>query len=204
MITKFTLKSFLVLCISILLSTVMVGSAVTAQEVVHNNPLLAATPQQSIQGGSPVPGGPGFISVSSFAFKPYSSETIQKYESTWMYNGGSDLGIFIAPIYLPHNATITKVVFFFYDEVQTQDLILSLKRLNLYDGSVSAYVALTYSSIDSGYGFVESPISETLINNQMYSYILDVDIPGGYLSSLSLINVRIDYSYPSYLPCVQK
>ncbi len=203
MITKFTLKSFLVLCISILLSTVMVGSAVTAQEVVHDNPILAAPPEQTIQGGSPVPGGPGFISVSSFAFKPFSSDDSQIYDVTWMYNGGADMASFIAPVYLPHDATITKVVFFFYDGITGADLILSLLRVNMFDGSVTP-VARGYSSTSSGLGFIEAPISIPLVDNQLYSYILDVDIPGGHYGSLSLINVRIDYSYPSYLPCVQK
>lgn len=203
MITKFPLKSFLVLCISILLSTVMVGSTVTAQEVVQDNSILTASPEQNIQGGSPVPGGPGFISVSTFAFKPYSSLYDLSYNNLKMFNGGTNAGTYIAPVNLPHGATINKVVLFYQDNRQAENLALFVYRGNLFDGSFDV-VAGAFPNASSGFGYIEGTIFYPLVNNQLYSYTLAVNIPGGCGLDLALINIRIDYDYPVFLPTVQK
>ena len=202
MFTKFALKSILVLCVIILLSTLVVGSAVTAKQSPFSNAILAAPPERALQGGSPVPGGPGFISVSTFGFKPYYPSTNLAYTNTWIYNDSSSYGVYFSPVNLPHGATITKVLFFYYDTVVGANMTFYLERVNLFDGSHTE-VAQVNSTGSAGYGYVESVIFIPAVNNQLYSYIIEADIPGGYLANLSLINIRIDYGYPVYLPTVQ-
>ena len=202
MSAKFALRPILVLCVIMLLSTLVVGSAVSAKESPLSPAIMAAPPEQSIQGGGPVPGGPGFISVSTFSFKPHNSLMNLSYGNAVMYNAGGSGGIYFAPVNLPHGASLTKVLFFYHDTV-TEDMNFYMERVNMFDGSTQVVASATSTGI-AGNGYVESTIFERIINNQLYSYILRVDIPGGVGGGLSLFTIRIDYSYPVYLPTVQK
>ena len=202
MLTKFALRSTLIFCVIMLLSTLVVGSAVSAQENPLNPTILAAPPEQSIQGGSPVPGGPGFISVSTFGFQPCYPTTNLAHNNTWMYNDSQTFGVYYAPVNLPQGATLTKVLFFYNDSAPV-NMTFYLMSINMFDGS-HLEVAQVNSTGSSGYGYVESPIFVPVVNNQLYSYIIEVDIPGGHSANLSLINIRIDYDYPVFLPTIQK
>ncbi len=72
----------------------------------------------------------------------------------------------------------------------------------MFDGSSQKIVQATPTT-SNGYAYVESTTIEPLIDNKLYSYILEVDLPGGSGVNLSLINIRIHYDFPDLLPTVQ-
>ncbi len=78
-----------------------------------------------------------------------------------------------------------------------------LECVSMFDGSRKK-IAQTPPTTSNGRAYMESTIIEPLIDNQRYSYILEVDIPGGLGVNLSLINPHIDYDYPDLLPTVQE
>ena len=203
MSAKFAHKFTLILCVMLMLSTLAVSSAVSAQQNTPENAILAVPPDQSIQGGSPVPGGPGFISVSTFGFKPQDPTMDLSYSTTRMFNDGVTSGLYFAPVNLPDGASLTHVLFFYYDTVVADNMHFYLLRVNMFDGSTEQ-VARVFADSSTGYAYVESAIFRPTVDNQLYSYILEVGIPSGFDKELSLINVRIDYSYPVFLPTVQK
>ena len=197
MVTKFALKPFLVLFVVMLLSTLVVGSAVIAKEGAFST----VTSPASVP--VPIDGGPGFISVSTFGFVPYAPEMLLTHNNMWLENGSQTDGVYFAPVYLPHKANLTKVVFFYYDTVPA-DMVFYLERVNLFTGD-RAEAARAYPTGTAGFSTIECDLFEPyLIDNQLYSYILQVDIPGGYSSNLSLINIRIDYGYTGYFPTIQR
>jgi len=130
MLTKFALRSILVLCVMVLLSTVMVGSAVTGKESTQPNTALTFPPEL-------LSGGPGYISVSNFGFTPYESTMKLEYSNMWMCNGDAAPGdgIYFAPVNLPHGATITRVLFFYWDSTSPTDMSFLLERVYMLDGA---------------------------------------------------------------------
>ena len=197
MFAKFGFKSVLVLFVIVLLSVLATGSTVTAKEsALTTGAILATDPE-------PIPGGPGFISVSTYGFKPYLPTWTMAYSNTWMYNDGAEAAAYITPVNLPHGANLTKVVFFYYDTVPEGGMNYYLQAVNMFDGTLTDVASGSSNGAD-GFGYVEIPIYEPLINNQLYSYVLEADFPGGLGVNLSLINIRIDYSYSSFLANIQK
>lgn len=196
MFAKFGFKPVFVLFVVILLSTLAAGSTVTAKESGLTTGAIAAGDPD------PIPGGPGFISVSTYGFKPYLPTWTMAYSNTWMYNDGTEGANYIAPVNLPHGANLTKVVFFYYDTVPGVGMDYYLQRVNMFDGSLTE-VAGGSSTGSDGFGYVEIPIYEPLIDNQLYSYVIEADFPGGFGTNLSLINIRIDYGYSSFLANIQ-
>jgi hypothetical protein len=197
MFAKFGFKPVLVLFAVVLLSTLAAGSTVTAKEGAFNTGAIPAVIPD------PVPGGPGFISVSTYGFKPYDPAWTLGYSNTWMYNNGTEGANYITSVNLPHGAILTKVVFFYYDTVPGGGMDYYLQSVNMFDGSLTE-VAGGSSNGSDGFGYVEIPIYEPLIDNQLYSYVIEADFPGGFGTNLSLINIRIDYGYSSFLANVQK
>jgi hypothetical protein len=51
--------------------------------------------------GAPIPGGPGFLSVGIYAFKPSSQTTSFSYAGGRLMNMGDHPAIFAAPVHLP-------------------------------------------------------------------------------------------------------
>lgn len=200
MFTKSALKPILVLFVIMLLSTLAVGSAVTAKE-----PTLTSKSINPAALTGPIQGGPGFISVSTYGFKPFLPTWTMAYSNTWLYNNGSDGANYIAPVNLPHGAIITKLVLFSYDNVPGGGIDFYLQAVDLFNGSLTE-VASASSNQSDGLGYVEGEVYAPMsnINNQLYSYVLEADIPHGFGSNLCLVNVRIDYGYPSYFPTVLK
>lgn len=197
MFAKFGFKPVLVLFVVVLLSTLVTGSTVTAMESALTTGAIPAVDPE------PIPGGPGFISVSTYGFKPYISTDTMAYSNTGMYNDGATAAAYISPVNLPHGANITKVVFFYYDTIPSDEMTYYLQAVNMFTGLITE-VAGGSSNGAEGFGYVEIPIYEPLINNQLYSYGILTHIPGGFGTNLSLINIRIDYGYSSFLVNLQK
>jgi len=153
----------------------------------------------------PVPGGPGFIMHSSVAFRPSSPATDWAYGSRQLYNPGATPGTYYSSPSLPNSATITKVVVYYYDNCPGVDLLVDL--LVCDQAAEICDVMATAGSWDvvGGYGHSEdSTVSLPLVDQQSYSYILQLQLPESCGSNLRLVSVRIDYAFEASLPLVTR
>jgi hypothetical protein len=118
-----------------------------------------------IMGDGVVPGGPGFIMVSAFDFKPYYQDT----NNAWVYLGPqvhnpheSSFSYLVAGLTLPHGARITQLTLYYPDNSAAFNLELYLTQSDgsggsftmssLHtDGTAVAYRTLSTTAIDKSY-----------------------------------------------------
>jgi len=155
-----------------------------------------------------VPGGPGFLMVPASAFVPKSDNIVySRPDGTSLFASTSSApdGNFDAPVFLPQGATVTKVVMYYYDNDSNRTMSLHLLKFPL-PGDTSITMAYI-TSADSQVPFYaeDTTIQENPIDNQAYAYALHINMLG---ASPGLIHTfkgaRIDYSYPTYLPAIQR
>ena len=174
---------------------------------------IATTPSVMAQQGGekdilldPIPDGPGFIMVSPFDFRPYSSTTPWEFGAMpYLFNPSTTLdAVLEAGLTLPHGATITKVTLYFEDNSATNmSLFLNMSEI---DGYVTRIATIETAGAQAGYQSVSAPtnINYNVVDNKISSYYLELVLPANSLSNLELMNVRIDYAYTSDLPLVIK
>ncbi len=148
----------------------------------------------------PVPGGPSFYMVSTFAFRPLSPDVVWAYANAKLYNPSATDADYQAALSLPNGVRINKVVVYFFDHCGS-DLSVRLWR----DGTVNDATDLMAMKNSSGIEDFDRHIEQTYINypitdQQNYSYRISVIIPGGCSTYLSLYSIRIDYGYSVNLP----
>ncbi|MBN2550269.1 MAG: hypothetical protein JXB15_13985 [Anaerolineales bacterium] len=151
-------------------------------------------PAPDVPSADPPAGGPGFISVPSFFFTGYPTNLPYTFQGPGLFNPDAASKSFIAGVMLPHGASVTKLVAFYYDTHATHNLTLRLFKSN-WDSVVSDIMAEVTSSGSSGAirAMEDSTISAHLVNNQGMYYYLMVDLPPSL--DVALMSVRIDYAY---------
>ena len=223
MIIKINLRS-LVLLLAVILILMSTNAVAIAQEGTEpetpRTPLPTRTPVQydgDISSGdrSPIiPGGPGFISIHPSAFQPMNSSSSydffgsEKAISELFNPASSGMGFYLAPVDLPDQATITKLVVYVHDEIEEDLNVIKVELYQCdygYNGCGSMVLGgWTYTPNANKYGYFETTsfVIDT-VNLQSYSYVLYMEIPGGPKQDLSLVNVRVDYGFdPLFLPLV--
>lgn len=168
---------------------------------------VTSTQGGTIEGTGIVPGGPGFIMVSPFDFKPAQPSDL------WSYGGGgnglynpntTDPSDFVTGLTLPHNATLSKLTLYYKDSHPSKNFYIILYK---GDG-VSALVpmaTLETSGEALAYRYMSTTeITDPVVDNQNYSYFLYVWFNADAGEANMLTNVRIDYAYTSDLPLVMK
>lgn len=159
-----------------------------------------------------IPGGPGFISIHPSQFLPKKSNTGYDF---WfikeLYVTGSDPTHapveFLAPVDLPHQATINQLVITFVDLEITDayKTSISLERCDFSYTPCTEMASISAVGSGAGYNYITtSTFSDAKVDRQLYSYMLHLTIPGGFGDSLTLVNVRVDYSYPTSFPIVNR
>jgi hypothetical protein len=164
--------------------------------------IFLATSSQLL--GAPVPGGPGFVSVGSLAFKPNPPTLSYSFISNRLYNNGGQYGAFFTPVYLPQGATITQLVLYFVDN-GTSDISVFLVSYPLDDPAAvteMAYMTTSGASPAPRTLVVNPFASGNLIDNQSNFYIVSVGLPNSI--NYSVGGVRIDYRFPTNLPLIMK
>lgn len=151
---------------------------------------------------SPVPGGPGFVSLSPAAFTPVSEDYRFSFYGLALYNSGPGWGEYYAAIPLPNRATITKFVIYFYD-LNGNGMVASLVRgpFDSFNGDHMAYIQ-TAGAADFIRSAEITAINHPVIDQQSYSYLVWIYIPP--TSDVRLVSARVDYSYPTNLPLITK
>lgn len=196
-------KSISILSILIMTMLLATSSVAIAQNEEADLEQLLGSQQQQAEITVGIPGGPGFVSTSGYAFYPRSGSGEVEYLQGFVWNPLPTTDqYFMAPVNLPNGATITKVVIYYYDN-SIDDLIVYLQRIPLVSGIET--MATVVSSEYSGYGWAQTEvINNPEIDLQNYAYYLVVYLKGGNDWTLSLSGVRVDYGYPSYLPLINK
>ena len=168
-----------------------------------DDPATAPRQGDRPQGATPalaaVPGGPGFVTQSGYLFKPVDPSYEWDYYNSEVYNpSDTTTGEYAGPLSLPHGATVTKFVAWYYDMEEGYDLTVTLKRAVLSGGQE------TMASVDSSAGgphYAEDvSIDHAQIDLQSYAYYAYLTIPGGAGADLTLAGIRVDYEYPGYVP----
>jgi hypothetical protein len=167
---------------------------------------LAESPLSRVndpEGGGPVPGGPGHVILNAFDFKPFIPATSYLYTGTLLQNVGSGSANFLAPVHLPQGATINQVVAYYIDNDAgaSKDILVYLLSCNDMATSAGIMASLKSSGSLAGVTFgVTSAITTPIVDNAIFSYAVQVNLPNSGL--IGLTAVRIDYSYPLALPAV--
>jgi len=149
----------------------------SADDVINPEPLATKT---------------GYLSIPAAAFEVKSDSDTYTNLGYEVYGAGSKSLIFSAPVQLPHEATVTKVTFYWKD-ISLKDGSLKLMR-NLMDGTTENMAEVTTvgnSGVGSSY---DDTIDYAEIDNSLYSYFLEMELFGEIVSSYGAI---IEYTYES-------
>ena len=158
-----------------------------------------------LTGTGVVAGGPGFIMVSPFSFRPSSPQFNDMWETynSGIYNSDPSMIDMVAGLTLPHGATLTKMTIYYKDNYASENIYVGLRRGDGMSGSTTL-ANIWSSGTETAFRYGSVTISGSQVDNQMYSYYLFVRLPGNASDNIVLANVRLDYDYPSYLPTVMK
>lgn len=151
----------------------------------------------------PVPGGPQFYAVNAVAFRPLSSSYLWAYYLLELYNPGTGNAEYDLSLSLPNNVAITQFVVYYYDGSTGYNLESTLVRCPLAGGSCTQMAKVNSSGIPSYSHAATSSIAYPDVDQQNYSYVVDVYLPPAG-DSLTLVGVRIDYAYQVDLPLLTK
>ena len=210
--TKVNLQTILIVLLLSVLIFVSTGTHVQGQ--IGGDDLIFSQDQTGtegvIEGTGVVPGGPGFIMISPFDFKPlYYHE-----DDAWSYEFSGHWGVFnpsetdqswlVAGVTLPHNATITKLTIYYKDSDTTKDFFIGLNRSYIVGDVFSVATLQTSGEATAFRTLSTTEITDRVVDNQNNSYFLSVWFPAGASDSIMLTNVRIDYGYTVYTPTIMK
>jgi hypothetical protein len=173
-------KSIYVLAVTLVIATLVISSTAsipitknTKKDDLTPKPLVIQTDYFSISGG---------------AFNPEDSSLT--YSTDGCSIGGN--GKFYAPVYLPNEATVTKILFFWTDYYGSDDGTLQLKRHG-FGNPTAQTMAEASTSGSTGSGASEDiTIDNPEINNSQYSYFVVLDFPSALIKCY---NVIIEYNY---------
>ena len=161
----------------------------------------AAVPWRTLAASAkvaPVPGGPKFLMVDATQFRAWRPETTAYLGEGGLMNPGSEGNFYQAGLSLPDNIKITKVVVYFYDnsELDDQDdLVVALWRCDPSTGDHVEMATVASSGAQDQYrNAADTSIIEPMVNQQSYSYYLEVGMPPRG-DTLRVAAVRIDYRY---------
>jgi hypothetical protein len=200
---KYRLFIFIGFLFTLSVLMVVVGSLTLAQAGEDQDVMVANGRDNFGALATPVPGGPGFVSLSPAAFKPIDPNYPIAFFGTNIYNPNDNTASYLAPISLPNGATVTKFVAYYVDNITWGELFAMLAAAP-FDGANEDQIAmLTSWGDDLSYRYTEIiPNDSPVINQQIYSYYVLIGLPPTI--QVKLAGVRVDYAYPSMLPLINK
>lgn len=186
----------------LLILILVVGSVVYAQEGQGLGSGIKEGQSSPEAVTAPIPGGPGFVSLSAFGFRNYESTASFAFDNTALYNPGGTLACYSSPISLPHGATITKYVLYYYDN-STSYVQAWLYAIPLDTSTVYGMAFIQTTGAVANFRYAEDTLIDySIIDNQSYSYTVHICLPPS--SSYRLNGMRVDYDYSSSLPVILK
>lgn len=198
-------RSLRIMAVLVLLSLTLVLSSagiVGAQTNVPENGIIEDATQQGVvpQGGGPVPGGPGFVALSPFDFQPRFSTYAYSY-GLGLTNTSGVTEFFYAPVQLPQNAVVNKMVLYFVDNSATDNITATLFYLPyLAEAGYPMTSAVSNNQLTTPQYLEATSITTPQVNNSINSYLVSVTLHP--TPDVRLLGVRIDYGFPTSLPVI--
>ena len=153
---------------------------------------------------TPIPGGPGYVSLNGLDFMPFTpTDNTFSYAGVSIKNTGPSPDWFMAPVKLPNGATIVKLVVYYTDA----DAVLNLEADLVYIPLGYAYgyqlggIISTGSAAGALVGETTS-FTHPVVDLSANSYLIQVYLPNS--ANISLVGVRVDYGYQIALPAMAK
>lgn len=173
-------KSIYVFVVTLVIATLVISSTASI-------PITKNTKNEGLT-SMPLVIKKDYFSISGGAFNPEDSSLT--YSTDGCSIGGN--GKFYAPVYLPNEATVTKILFFWTDYYGSGDGTLQLKR-HSFGNPTAQTMAEASTSGSTGSGASEDiTIDNPEINNSQYSYFVVLDFPSALIKCY---NVIIEYNY---------
>ncbi len=184
----------------------IIGSLLSTMAQAQGERIQASTSGEGQSGpefaATPVPGGPGFVSLSAMAFRNYQASDSFAFKGQTLYNPGIGFAIYEGALSLPDRATITKFVVYFYDN-SPETLWAYLAEGAFNSGTGTTLATLISAGTSADYRYEETTqIYSPDVDNQSNSYWVEVVLQPS--SNLRLVGVRVDYNYPANLPLISK
>jgi hypothetical protein len=199
--------------IGVLLLALWSASSVAAMPspLEQQDALSAPRSHPDLAAPTPVPGGPGYYSVSSGELRPADSTIAYSHWdglSTTQESTVNDQTMYGAGLHLPQGALITKLVAHGYDDDDVKDFYFGVLRTSVPYTSTSEFVVLvTASDTDSGPFVKEVAAYEenATVDNSIYSYLVVLNLPQATSGKeLRAYQFRVDYTFDSRAPLAMK
>jgi hypothetical protein len=174
-----------------LLETRQVGareaSAASEQALSHTNSAIAAG---------------GYISIPAAAFQPKAPGFNYSNYGSALY--GENPGSYVAPLYLPHGAQLTRITFFWNDTNTTpgSNGAVTIKRSGFF-GVESPMAVLVTTDVVQG-STTTTTIDDAIIDNSQFQYYIEAGLPDWGSGHVTLFCVVVEYNFPVYMPIVAK
>lgn len=160
----------------------------------------AAAPQALVAAAPPASGAAIFVKPA-MEFVPYVSTSTFNQFTGWMYNTGASNAALEAFLDLPHQATIQKVIIYFYDADPGANITGGLYLIPNNSAVAVTRGTFTTSGAASGYGYVEvTGITNPVVDLTAGALLVEVTLPP--TTNVRVAQVRVDYSYNTMLPTV--
>jgi hypothetical protein len=195
----------LIIVLLILVVTLLVYTGVQAQSGGPAGGLISVQPLAPALSES-VPGGPGYVSLNGFNFKPFTpANNTYSWAGVGLKNTGSVPDWFMAPVQIPNGSTIQKMVVYYIDQDAGAGMNLEVDLVYVPLGANYGYMSAGFTSSGSLAGSVygeTTTIANPVVNLSANSYILQAYLPNSM--NITLLGVRIDYGYQASLPFIKK
>lgn len=161
---------------------------------------------------SPAPlaanGAAGYVMAPPVAFQPATADTAptcRGYDLTPAQAAVAQT--YYAPIYLPNNAAIVELTYYFTDTTAMAETKVALLKAPVAADGAVAVIAEAASGRAASPGYSHATVTPTtteVIDNAAYAYYLKLDFDPADIGKLYLRAVRVGYSYNVTLPVILK
>jgi len=133
-----------------------------------------------------------YLSIPGTAFLPRYAEYDYTRRSGRICTNNTSHYIYYAPMFLPHNATVTGLYYYFYDYSSSYDTLVELHRC--YDTGIRDLMARCSSSGTPGNSSCSDiAIDYATVNDAAYSYIVWLHLPST-CSDMKAYRVAVRYT----------
>jgi hypothetical protein len=132
-----------------------------------------------------------YVSVPAAAFHPRGGGYDFTNNGHTLQNGDSASDFYLAPVQLPHGATVTKMTFYWWDYSTPNNGLCSLYRINLAGSEDQMANALTSGDAGASTSSEDTIINYAKVDNSQYAYYLWLHLPD---SAVKAHGVVIEYT----------
>lgn len=204
-------KNLLDFLVLVLLGLILLGglSASVSHVVGQSNPLVEAGVTLEVPNellavpATPPLLGEGVIQLGPESFQPYYQSTTWLRSDLLLRATSAGVQPFDAPINPPNGATIKQMVVYFVDNDASANISAYFVRHNLTSVIGVANPTIASNDAASGVRYLTTTAFTQPIDTGNNHYFIRVNLPGG-TSNVALVAVRIDYSFTTVLPAIQR